>query len=350
MEVVNLEKYGMFWSLDPETMTKPVPDNCRIAKAVKDKNFITFMNKDETNEILSLNITKEIDNGSYGIIYMTDGFILGSGVIIKIIPINECHTIKMVASEVISQILIVNISENIQTINVRGPFAPRLHLLAKDEKYFYIVSEYMRYNFHKLIQNESVETLKNGIIQAATILQILYDKLKFNHRDFNPNNIMFNKEGEIRLIDYGFCYLEYGSIKICPEYLFPKDNLLNTKSKSRDLCALFYYILHYTKYKYYTTRKCSVKMVLNTLLYDTLLPIDWESSFTVYDSQGDIINLTPDAVLNVFNNLIFETDTDSSVVNPMWVCHIKDISSKTLLYLETNEITVLNKELAARLL
>jgi len=349
MEVIDLEKYGMFWSLDPVKMTEPVPESARIAKAVRNNDHITFMNKDETNEILSVNVKDELGRGSYGIIYMTDGSILGSKVVVKIIEVNNEHTLDIVATEVICQIIVANVSENIKNSIIPGSFTPRIHMFAMDDKYYYIVSEHIRYTFHKLINAESVDILKNGIIQVAYILKFLYDILKFNHRDCNPNNIMFNRDGYAKLIDFGFSYMEYGSIIICPGYKFPKEHLFNTKSRSRDLCALFYYIITYTKYKNYRTHGCAIKRVLRTLLMNTNYTYDWEDSFKAYDCQGDMINLTPEVVIKVFDNLIFERDSEYSYIHPKWVNYIQDIRSNTTTYLESEEIKLISHDVIKNL-
>lgn len=73
-----------------------------------------------------------------------------------------------------------------------------------------------------LIKNKSI-TIKGIMTNILDGLQALHDK-GFLHRDVDPTNIMIDKDGNLKLIDFGIC---------------KKQNMLNTQDKGLTIAGVF---------------------------------------------------------------------------------------------------------------
>jgi hypothetical protein len=153
---------------------------------------------------------------------------------------------------------------------------------------------------------------------------------------------MFTQDGLVRIIDFGFCCLNYGGLKISSGYPFPKGSLKNCTSKSRDMNALFYFFLNYTKYK---SVSCPFKRVLRTLMYNKAGdPINWSRSYTNYNAKAELPNMFPENIISVFKGLKFKEERGCSDFDPSWATNIVEINLGVLSNIKNEEIAMLDKE------
>jgi len=324
-------------------MAFPVPDNYRTATAIKHGNTVSINDLDGKG-LMRLDLLKLLGKGGYGQTYLTGQRIDGKEVVVKIIERSAGYTTVDVIVEVISQILVVKETDGYVDAEsgLKGPFAPKVFMFAKDDNFYYIVNERMHYDFLSIInKTDYAENLKNSIIQISVAMKILFEKLKFNHRDFKPDNIMFTQDGLVRIIDFGFCCLNYGGLQISSGYSFPK-SLHNCNSMSRDMNALFYFFLNYTKYK---SVSCPFKRVLRTLMYNkTGDPINWSRSYVNYNAKPELPNMFPENIISVFKALKFKEERGCSDFDPSWTKNIVEINLGVLSNIKNEEIAMLDKE------
>jgi len=345
MAKLDLRPYGLFWDLDPNTMKHPVPEAFKVARALI-RNERSLYIYDETDEMNMRIVLKDVlGTGTYGTTYSTDTEIDGVEVVVKVIQHDASYTTEDVATEVISQILVVNATADFVDAKhaLKGPFAPRVFKFAKDEYYYYIVNEKMAVDFKNILKIDSSLNLKNGISQICIALKVLYDRLQFNHRDFKPDNIMFSYAGNVRLIDYGFCCLKYGQMSISSGYEYPKVSLKYCDKRSRDLNALFFYILNYSMY---SNIVCPFKRIMKALMYDNKSdPVNWTASYVKYNLRSELVNLYPENVLKVFDGLEFHNmKRTCSDFKPEWTKNIEMVNKGVIENLKDEEIDFLNKD------
>jgi serine/threonine protein kinase len=279
MAAINLSTYGLFWKLDPSKMSSPVPEKYKIAQAIRIDTKIVITSEIGARPVVSFKLGEKLGQGSYGVTYKTDLVINAKEVVVKIIRKTKDYNTKDIITEVISQIIAYSASNGINSSTkygkIEGPFVPNLYMLAEDQSSYYILMERMHSDFKKYIEtDDAADTFRDSIIMICLALKSLYETVKFNHRDFKPDNIMFNKEGGLRIIDFGFCCLNYGGMKISSTYEAPKQLLKHCNVRSRDINALFYYILNYTRFK---TLACPIKRVIKALMYAKQGdPLEWK--------------------------------------------------------------------------
>jgi serine/threonine protein kinase len=343
MSKVDLRPYGLFWDLDPSTMSSPVPEAYKIAQADFNNNNIYI--KDEFGNIkMRIELKEEIGKGAYGHTYSTNLKINGDEAVVKIIGRNQEYTTVDVATEVIMQILVVNATADFvdKSRNLQGPFAPKVYMFAKDERFYYIVNERMKVDFRTILKIDSSYNFRIGIAQICVALKVLYDKLQFNHRDFKPDNIMFSFNGMVRVIDFGFSCLTYGDMYISSGYPFPKKVLHHCDKKSRDMNSLFFYLLNYSKYKNVV---CPYKRIIRALIYNKAGdPVNWPSTYGAYNGRPELVNLFPENILKVFEKLEFHSSRFCSDFNPNWVSNIEEINTGVIGNLNNEELAFLNTQ------
>lgn len=343
MSKVDLRPYGLFWDLDPSTMRSPVPEAYKIATAQYNNNTI-YINDEHGNINMRIELKEEIGKGAYGRTYSTNLKINGNEAVVKIISRHPEYTTVDVATEVIMQVLVVNATEDfVDPIRkIRGPFAPKVYMFAKDENFYYIVNERMKVDFRTILNIDSSYNLKAGIGQICVALKVLYDKLQFNHRDFKPDNIMFSSNGMVRIIDFGFSCLTYGDMYISSGYVFPKKVLLHCDKKSRDINSLFFYLLNYSKYKNVV---CPYKRIIRALIYNKAGdPVNWPSTYGAYNARPELVNLFPENILKIFEKLEFHSSRFCSDFNPNWASNIEEINTGVIGNLNNEELNFLNTQ------
>jgi hypothetical protein len=94
----------------------------------------------------------------------------------------------------------------------------------------------------------------------ATMLDFFYKKVRFNHRDMKSNNVMYTFDSarniQIRLIDFGFCCLQWNGIRIQGSQYFPPT--ANCFSLFRDMTQYLYEI--YIDYPHFLSDKLKAQI------------------------------------------------------------------------------------------
>jgi len=328
---LDLHAYGLNWILDPETMTSKYTPNTTIYSKAKraDDNISILIGGQEKK--FRINGDK-LGSGSFGVTYLVDD--LNGDPTPKVVKIikkpddfdtNPAYYLR----EAVIQIIVVKETENERypEINLYGPFAPRLFYIGVDKTYYYIVIERLTNTLKVKSRTADVNEYKKYLIQIAKILQVLYDKLQFNHRDLKFDNIMYNlnpnNTENIKLIDFGLACLNYKGIQI----FHPRGDLQHCYKISRDVSSILYLIINYTN----IDKSSYVYKIIHTLLKSQsgIKPLSWNNSYKTYNSLSDYKNLYPEVIYNIF------TKIDSSNYNT-WVNYVPEINTG-LINLTTDE-------------
>lgn len=356
-EAIDFSQYGMKWVID-DSMTKLPPTFFdEISKVKQTGKNINIIKPDGTT--LNFNLVEELGHGSYGTAFLIDQQINGNDAIVKKI---ELRTVKKefvydVLQEVLIQIIIYESTKdiNIPEIQLEGPFCPRFFCFARSNDSLFIVMERLddilqnKFRRPKLApstwQLPTARIVRLIILQISQILEILYRTLKFNHRDFKPDNIMYkiiDGRLNIRLIDFGFSCMTYKSLNlssICKDFLPSK--LTHCRSRSRDFHSFFYYLNLYSEY---VTVACPINHIFNVLLAsDVEEPNDWGNTYLKLNVTNDDANplrsrnLDIDVVYRVFSSLDLTSPLDPfSGFTSSWV--------KSLAHVYTDTVKILSDE------
>jgi protein kinase A len=120
------------------------------------------------------------------------------------------------------------ISENTILSNIKHPFLIKMLGFAQDERFLYIVLEFVQggelftylRNLGKLENNEAVFFAA----QVVSMFEYLHSK-NIVYRDLKPENLLIASDGYLKLTDFGFAkYIEGRTYTLCgtPEYLAPE--------------------------------------------------------------------------------------------------------------------------------
>jgi len=351
---IDLNPYGLSWTLDPIIL----PPDYQVAKVVRIKDKLMFAKPN--GEQVSIHVENvEIGRGSYGRTWLsTTELDPGVPIVIKMIKKNK--TIETdVIKETLIQIIIYETTKDLVYPDFKGPFCPKLYLFGADNAYYYIVSERMEETFLSLFVDPPpiINTLlKQMLVQLCTILEILYDRLKFNHRDLKPDNIMYVKrDGKfmIRLIDFGFSCLEYRGLNINPDSNTIKELFQRCFIETRDLHQMFHQLIQtYTIVRKENEIREDFPMtrIMKTLIYRGLYEPEWSKTYKEYNLLNTLPkykprNLTPSVVKNVFSSIQCDIDDIGSFIRPNWTEHLIYVNEDILANLTTDEINNLPKQL-----
>lgn len=141
-------------------------------------------------------IIREIGHGGMSTVYLAENIKLGTLWAIKVISKNNKERLDLLAEPNILK-------------NLNHPLLPRIFDVFEDEENYYVVSDYIEGSTldKKLQQDGSFEeeVVKDWAIQLAEALDYLHLQ-KPNpviYRDMKPSNIMVQKDGTLKLIDFG---------------------------------------------------------------------------------------------------------------------------------------------------
>ena len=339
---IDLNPFGLYWVLDPSTMSTPIPASYETATAEINGANISFYDR-AGKEFINFNLIKKLGEGGYGTTFLIDEKFGGKQAVVKMIRRSPTFSTQDVIAEVIAQIIISEGTKDVDysDIDLKGPFAAPVFHFAKDANYYYILNQRLMVDLNEVLmqKKEMSHNIKVSILQIATILDYVRHHYEFNHRDFKPDNIMFDDNG-VRLIDFGFCCMKYEGLVISPGYEYPKRHLLACGKKSRDLNALFYYLLNRSPYLKIV---CPIKRVLRALMFASEGdPVNWKNSYEKYNSRDDLPNMSPEVVIRVLMKVSFLKVETCPEIAPVWVRELVEINEGVLSLLKKEEINELD--------
>jgi len=164
-------------------------------------------------------ILTTLGTGSFGRVRLAKEKKSGEYVAIKMLKKAEILRLKQVDHI---------ISENTILSNIKHPFLIKMLGFAQDERFLYIVLEFVQggelftylRNLGKLENNEAVFFAA----QVVSMFEYLHSK-NIVYRDLKPENLLIAADGYLKLTDFGFAkYIEGRTYTLCgtPEYLAPE--------------------------------------------------------------------------------------------------------------------------------
>jgi serine/threonine protein kinase len=191
---------------------------------------------------------KQIGKGSYGTIFRARSN-KNDVVAIKRVNVQDRIELWEMVREIIIQIILYEATKNLPD----GPYVPAIYEMAYDatKHHFYSVQELMDGTLESLIKKrskrENETQLLEDLVDIATKLEWLGTHLKFNHRDFKSDNVMYKKTSKgyvLRLIDFGLSCLTWKHIPFtATNTLFPPTH--ECYRTSRDLTAILFEITRF---------------------------------------------------------------------------------------------------------
>ena len=357
-EPIDFSKYGINFDYNPDTKKLPESIKNNILPAVFTNNTVKFTKGDGSE--ISMNLKKKLGAGSYGEAWATDTEIeKGMPLIVKVISARDITNKNRLADyeydilqEALIQIIIYEATKNISVseINLIGPFVPKLFLIGKDSKNFYIVSEKLDDSLFSILHRSSkiptTEFITTSTLHLSKMLIILYEKLKFNHRDLKADNIMYkiiNDKINVRFIDFGYSCIKYNNLFLSAISRDIYASTLHCNSKIRDMHSYLYSLLKYSIYKH---TKCPIKRIIHALIVidDAELPNSWSNTYERFDEYNDndnklaALNSSPDVIFNVFSSLYFSSEQScSNILNPDWTKYLAKLYKSTVFFITDDE-------------
>ena len=98
--------------------------------------------------------------------------------------------------------------------SAKTPWVIDLKFSFQDELYLYLVMEFLQGgDFMTLLMKKDILTEEEGRFYGAEIILAIeaVHSMNYIHRDLKPDNILLDREGHLKLTDFGLC--KYAEIK-----------------------------------------------------------------------------------------------------------------------------------------
>ena len=195
----------------------------------KKKSKIKQVNLDDYD------IKQTVGTGSFGRVKLIKHKSTGRYCALKILTKAEIVKLKQV-DHILSEVTILNSLEH--------PLLVKMHGIAQNERYLYIVMEYIcggeLFTYLRTVQNLKNDDAKFYAAQIALMFEHLH-AADTVYRDLKPENLLIDTNGYLKLTDFGFAKkLEGRTYTLCgtPEYLAPEILLQKGHGKPVDWWCL----------------------------------------------------------------------------------------------------------------
>ncbi|ORY54027.1 serine/threonine protein kinase 15 [Neocallimastix californiae] len=159
--------------------------------------MIKVVGRNTIPSIKDFEIIKPISRGAYGKVYLARKKATQDLYAIKVMKKSDMIRKNMV-SQVMAEKKVLELSRN--------PFVVKLYYAFHSKEYLYLVMEYLiGGDLSSLLNNFGYfdeNMAKIYIAETAIALEYLH-KNSIIHRDLKPDNLLINKEGHIKLTDFG---------------------------------------------------------------------------------------------------------------------------------------------------
>ena len=150
-------------------------------------------NNSESSLANKYEILNKINNGAFGSVFKGKHIRTGEQVAIKLEPKIGINTLK-------------NEAKIYQYLNKQTGF-PRLKWYGTNSEYNYLVIDLLDCSLTKLVKSNISLKIETIVLIGAQIIkriETLHNKLLL-HRDIKPDNILFDSNNTLFLIDFGLC-------------------------------------------------------------------------------------------------------------------------------------------------
>ncbi|OQS05000.1 kinase [Thraustotheca clavata] len=171
------------------------------------------------------------------------GQVIGQGKTCTVLKATNCKTnevvaIKRIATQYLStQSRVEALETELKVLTMLHDHKNIVSLIAiyQDEEFISIVTEYVEAGevMHSFKDLDSVHehTIRSIIRQVVEVLIELH-KEGITHRDIKPENIMLDREGHVRLIDFGVAHFDETEMKgLCGTGPFMAPEVFNTRTE-----------------------------------------------------------------------------------------------------------------------
>ncbi|KAI5186721.1 protein kinase X [Nematocida homosporus] len=172
-----------------------------------------------------LKMVRILGEGSFGKVFLVSFEGLSQVNMKKLYALKVMSKAQIIQRNQLSHIY----NEKAVMLSMCSPFFVRLYSTFQDERYLYMVMEYVPggelFNYMKDIVKFSIAQARFYIAEILVALDALHD-LGIVYRDLKPENVLLDHTGHIKLADFGFSKRLFDPVTwtLCgtPEYLAPE--------------------------------------------------------------------------------------------------------------------------------
>ncbi len=249
----------------------------------------------------------ELGGGSWGDVLFVSNQVTNTVSAVKVLDIEKYQKPfdEFIRLGII-QALINIILEEESKDQPEGPYVPEFYEIAFDPERNYILLRherinetiYSRYTTSTIEENDKI--IPRTVAHLAHILEFFNERLQFNHRDLTVQNVMYNYlpsgEIDIKIIDFGFCCLNYYGTEIKGSEYF----------KDKFTCNLLSRDLNFFLYQIYSSRSIpKSEKLLGVLEFLLTFPIQ-KKTCRLYENNCYAYNLKATDFYSIYDFLNYE--------------------------------------------